>query len=206
MRLFAGIPLDAAARAFVVAAVDTLKHEGVRARWTPAENWHVTLAFLGDVADTAAPAIATAFHAVVGRSIPERPVLGQPVLGQASLAPFSLHMSTIGAFPNPRRPRVLWVGGHEQEPQFDTAALALRAAFEPLGFHFDDVPVAHVTIGRTTGAASFQAQRLAAVHAMPVTRLALFESVRGPAGVRYEEREVIFLSNNVVTAVKKDRT
>jgi 2'-5' RNA ligase len=196
MRLFAGIPLDAAARAFVAAAVDALKHEGVRARWTPAENWHVTLAFLGDVDDTAAPAIATAFRSVIAR----------PVLGQASLASFSLHLSTIGAFPDPRRPRVLWVGGHEQDPQFDAAALASRAAFEPLGFHFDDVPVAHVTIGRTTGSASFHVQRLAAVHSMPVTRLALFESVQGPAGVRYEEREVIFLSNNVVTAVKKDRT
>jgi hypothetical protein len=41
---------------------------------------------------------------------------------------------------------------------------------------------------------------------MPVTRLVLFESNRTPAGVRYEEREVTLLSNNVVTAVKKDRT
>jgi 2'-5' RNA ligase len=191
MRLFAGIPLDAEARTFVAIAVDALKLEGFRARWTPADNWHVTLAFLGDVDEAAVPAIASAFHAVPG---------------QASLAPFSLQLSSIGAFPNPRRPRVLWLGGQEQEPQFDAAAFALRSAFEPLGFHFDDPPMAHVTIGRTTGSAPLRAPRLAAAHAMPVSRLALFESVRTPAGVRYEEREVLFLSNNVVTAMKKDRT
>jgi 2'-5' RNA ligase len=184
MRLFAGIPLDADARAFVAVAVDALKSYGLRARWTPAENWHVTLAFLGDVDDAAVPAIASAFCSVLGR---------------ASLAPFPLHLSTIGAFPSPRRPRVLWVGGQEQEPQFATAAFALRSAFEPLGFHFDDMPLAHVTIGRTIGSAPFRAPRLAATHEMPVTRLALFESVRAPAGVRYEEREVIFLASNIVT-------
>jgi 2'-5' RNA ligase len=216
MRLFAGIPLDVEARAFVAAAVDALKHEGVRARWTPPENWHVTLAFLGDVDSATVPAITAAFNSLSDRDPTDRrdPVLGQaslahdrkPVLGQASLAPFSLHLSTVGAFPNPQRPRVLWVGGHEQEALFDAAALALRSSFEPLGFHFDELPMAHVTIGRSTGSAPLRAPRLAAAHAMPVTRLVLFESIRTPAGVRYEEREVIFLSNNVVTAVKKDRT
>jgi 2'-5' RNA ligase len=181
MRLFAGIPLDAAARTFVAIAVDALKLEGFRARWTPAENWHVTLAFLGDVNEAAVPAITSAFHTVQG---------------QLSLAAFS----------NPRRPRVLWVGGQDQEPQFGAAALALRSAFELLGFHFDDLSTAHVTIGRTTGSAPLRAPRLAAAHAMPVTRLVLFESVRTPAGVRYEEREVLFLSNSVVIAMKKDRT
>jgi len=197
VRLFAGIPLDFEARAFVATAVDALKHEGVRARWTPPENWHVTLAFLGDIDNATVPAITAAFNSLPGRD---------PVLGQASLAPFSLHLSTVGAFPNPQRPRVLWVGGHEQEAPFDAAALALRSSFEPLGFQFDEPPMAHVTIGRSTGSAPLRAPRLAAAHAMPVTRLVLFESIRTPAGVRYEEREVTLLSNNVVTAVKKDRT
>jgi 2'-5' RNA ligase len=194
MRLFAGIPLDAAARAYVSVAADALKHDGLRARWTPAENWHVTLAFLGDVDDAAVPAITASFRSIENRSV------AQP------LAQFSLHLSTVGAFPNPRRPRVLWVGSHEQEPQFETTALALRRAFEPLAFHFDDAPMAHVTIGRTIGSAPLRVPQLAGVHSMSVTRLALFESVRAPAGVRYEEREVVFLPNSIVTAVKKDRT
>jgi 2'-5' RNA ligase len=210
MRLFAGIPLDAAARKYVAVAADALKRNGVRVRWTPAENWHVTLAFLGDVDDASVPAIVTAFHSVEGRPELGRSVLGHPVLGQASLAQplvsFSLHLSTLGAFPNAHRPRVLWVGGREQEPRFVATALALRSAFEPLGFHFDDAPQAHVTIGRTTGSAALRAPQLAAAHAMPVTRLSLFESVRASAGVRYVEREVIFLPDSIVTAVKKDRT
>jgi 2'-5' RNA ligase len=88
---------------------------------------------------------------------------------------------------------VLWVGGDEQDPALDATALALRAAFTPLGFTFDDAALAHVTIGRTNGFAPLQAPPLDSAISMPVTRLVLFESVRGRAGVRYVEREVILL-------------
>ncbi len=172
VRLFAGIPLDDAARSYVAAAVAALRQDGVRARWVPPANWHVTLAFLGDVDDDRYGEIAAAFHTVVG---------------QASLA---LGLSCVGAFPSNKRPRVLWVGG-EQSAEFDATAKAVRAAFAPLDFHFDDGDLqAHVTVGRANGAPMLLAPRLEAPLAMPVMRIALFESVREPAGVRYVEREV----------------
>ena len=45
----------------------------------------------------------------------------------------------------------------------------------------------------TNGFAPLQAPPLDSAISMPVTRLVLFESVRGRAGVRYVEREVILL-------------
>jgi RNA 2',3'-cyclic 3'-phosphodiesterase len=177
VRLFAGIPLDDAARTLVAAAVAALRQDGVRARWVPPANWHVTLAFLGDVDDDRYAAVAAAFHLVVGQ------------------APLALNLSCVGAFPGNKRPRVLWVGG-EQSAEFDATARAVRAAFAPLNFHFDDDDLqAHVTVGRANGAPLLLAPKLEAPFAMPVTRIALFESVRAPAGVRYVEREVKTVDN-----------
>ena len=174
MRLFAAIPLDDIARAYVATALDALRREGISARWVVPENWHVTLAFLGDVDDSRFPAIAEAFKSV------ELPL-------------FSLQLSRVGAFPNLRRPRVLWVGDHETDSAFGAAALAMRAAFSPLGFRFDDVATAHVTIGRANGSTPLRPPSLNNAISMPVTRLVLYESARGPAGVRYVEREEVIL-------------
>jgi 2'-5' RNA ligase len=174
VRLFAGIPLDDAARSYVASAVVALQQGGVRARWVRPENWHVTLAFLGDVDDDRYAAIASAFHALV--------------VGQGSLG---LNLSGIGAFPSSKLPRVIWVGG-EQSPDFNATAKEVRAAFIPLGFDFgdDDDLRAHVTVGRANGLPMLLAPKLEAPIVMPVTRIVLFESVRAPAGVRYVEREV----------------
>jgi 2'-5' RNA ligase len=188
VRLFAAIPLDAGARTYVATALDALKREGVRARWVPPENWHVTLAFLGEVADANTPAVIAAFRSVVQGTI-----LEQASLAQSKIARFSLQLSHIGAFPHLRRPRVIWVGGREPDPSFERAAQALRAAFSVLGFVFDGAATPHVTIGRTVGSVPLRAPQLNAEYSMPVTRFVLFESARVPAGVRYPEREEIIL-------------
>ncbi|HEY5095422.1 MAG TPA: RNA 2',3'-cyclic phosphodiesterase [Candidatus Eremiobacteraceae bacterium] len=188
VRLFAAIPLDAGARTYVATALDALKREGARARWVRPENWHVTIAFLGEVADAGLPAVILAFRSVVQSS-----VLGQASLAQSMIKPFSLQLSSIGAFPNLLRPRVIWVGGREPDLAFERASLALRTAFASLGFRFDDAATPHATIGRTNGSTPLRAPQLSVEFSMPVTRLVLFESVLGPAGVRYPEREEIIL-------------
>jgi RNA 2',3'-cyclic 3'-phosphodiesterase len=174
VRLFAGIPLDDAARTCVASAVAALRQTGYRARWVRPENWHVTLAFLGDVDDARYATIAAAFHAMA--------------VGQAMLF---LNLSHIGAFPSTRRPRVVWTGG-DQSPEFNATAKAVRAAFIPLGFDFgdDDDLRAHVTVGRANGLQMLPAPKLEAAISMPVTRMVLFESARAAGGVRYDEREV----------------
>lgn len=179
VKLFAGIPLNDAARAYVAQAADALKRSGVLARWAPAENWHVTLAFLGEIDVARTATVVSAFVSI----------RNQP--------PFSLRLSCIGAFPSLRRPRVLWVGGDEQEPKFSAAAQSLRSAFASLGFRFDDAALAHVTIGRSKGSAPFIPPQLGTAISIPVTRLALFESVRTSAGVGYVEREVVLLNGSL---------
>jgi RNA 2',3'-cyclic 3'-phosphodiesterase len=63
------------------------------ARWSASPPFHLTLAFLGDVADGDLNAVCTA-------------------VATACLAfpPFDLRLEGVGAFPNPARPRVIWAG------------------------------------------------------------------------------------------------
>ena len=62
-----------------------------RARWTPPENVHLTLRFLGDRSAERAQELAAAARAAL-----------------ASLAPLEVELTVGGCF-TPRRPRVLWI-------------------------------------------------------------------------------------------------
>jgi 2'-5' RNA ligase len=62
-------------------------------RWTGPEDWHVTLAFLGDVPDPVATGLAPAL---------ERAAAGH--------RPFPLALAGAGAFPAAPQARVLWCG------------------------------------------------------------------------------------------------
>ena len=63
------------------------------ARWVSPEMFHVTLAFLGDVPDVDLN--------VVCRAVAE---------ASKGVKPFTLNLQSLGAFPDPTRPRVAWVG------------------------------------------------------------------------------------------------
>ncbi len=62
-------------------------------KWVEEENLHVTLLFLGEVVDRDVPALCKA----VADCCAER-------------NSFPLSIESVGCFPNPRRPRVVWAG------------------------------------------------------------------------------------------------
>ncbi|HLJ84822.1 MAG TPA: RNA 2',3'-cyclic phosphodiesterase [Candidatus Eremiobacteraceae bacterium] len=178
MRLFAGIPLDEAARAFVADAADRLARTGVSLKWVRHENWHVTVAFLGELAE---PRVAEARQAFVRVA--------------ALCEPFRLSLAAIGAFPNLRRPRAVYVGGESLADGFARTAAAVRSEFTGLGFRFDDDAIAHVTIARSDGRSPIDAPALPSSVEMPVRRLVLFASVPAAGSVRYDEIESVDLRN-----------
>ena len=90
MRLFVALYPSPSAVAELAAAMPPLPPQW---RPVPVEQWHLTLAFLGEVADFRLPELA------------ER--LGRAAARSGSLA---LALSGAGAFPSARRARVLWAG------------------------------------------------------------------------------------------------
>ena len=97
---------------------------------------HLTLLFLGEVDDRELPAVCK----VVAEACAEQPS-------------FSMTVEGVGCFPNPRRPRVLWVGVSEGKED----VVALHDRLEPplldLGCYRreDRQYTPHLTLGRVTG-------------------------------------------------------
>jgi 2'-5' RNA ligase len=159
-RLFIGIELDDAARARCDAVTDALSRAGFAARFETSDKLHVTLAFLGNVETSQYDAI----DASLGESAKR-------------CAPFTLHLDKAGAFPNERRPRVVYVGAREQVEAYRNIATTVRRAYAELGFTFKEDPVAHVTIARVKEASGPLPLIEVAPFTLDVRAISLFESI-----------------------------
>jgi 2'-5' RNA ligase len=101
-------------------------------RWTRPEGIHLTLKFLGDVQADRLAAIAETLQTAC-----------------ASYLPFSLSIDGMGVFPNPRRPRVVWIGVDEPTGTLNRLQRDVDRAIAPLGFPSERRPFSpHLTLGR----------------------------------------------------------
>lgn len=99
-RTFIAVPLEEGVRAKIVGLQEELAQAGTDVKWVEPENLHVTLLFLGEVDLRDSVDICRAIHRVTER-----------------LPPFAMTVSSVGCFPNLRRPRTLWVGVAEGNPE-----------------------------------------------------------------------------------------
>jgi 2'-5' RNA ligase len=131
-RTFIALPVPGAVRTKLEALQRSLAQGTEEARWVGPDAFHLTLAFLGDVAD---PDLNTVCLAVA-ESVRKQPR-------------FSLQVRGLGAFPDAGRPRVLWAGidgdlealASVQRAAFDAAT---RAGYRPADERFHP----HVTLAR----------------------------------------------------------
>lgn len=132
LRLFVAVNLEPALRDRVFAAAQPLREALGRAvSWTGPHNLHLTLRFLGEQPAERAPFVGDAL-AAAARPVPAH----------------ALAIGGLGAFPDLRRPRVLWLG-IEANPALsvlynavDRALASLDIAPEARAFH------PHLTLGR----------------------------------------------------------
>jgi RNA 2',3'-cyclic 3'-phosphodiesterase len=116
MRLFVAIAPPPAVLDELEATVAPLRPAWPALRWTGREAWHVTLAFLGEVSEDAATALGPRL---------ERAALRHPGL--------SLSFGAGGAFPAPRRARVLWTGLHGDRRALEALARSIAAGARRAG-------------------------------------------------------------------------
>jgi len=107
-------------------------------------------------------------------------------------AAFAAMLGPLGAFPNPRRARVLWAGMTEGGERLTALAQALEAALRRKGFdRAEHAFTAHLTIGRVRDPRADWTERLAAVSVEPggarftVDRICVVESKLSPQGSTY---------------------
>lgn len=149
-------------------------------RWVRPEGVHLTLQFLGDVPRTQVPAIEQALRDAC-----------------AGARPTEVHTAGVGVFPNPNRPRVLWIGLEgDLQPLFDVER-AIGRALSPLGYKPDKPFNPHMTLGRVRdhirpdeAAAIAKALADAAKHPPPpvdftADSVSLMQSTLQPGGSQY---------------------
>ena len=133
VRSFIAIPVPSEGIRALQDVVKGLEPEiGRHVRWVRPEGIHLTLKFMGDI-----PA------ATVERVLEALP----PVA--AGFRPFELSITGLGVFPNPRRPRVLWVGLDGGLEVLSELQLAVDEAVGRLGLPKEQRAFSpHLTLGR----------------------------------------------------------
>jgi 2'-5' RNA ligase len=170
MRLFVAADLDVASREACARVAEHLRERGWPGRWVAPENYHLTVAFLGSVDPARLPDVVKAVQDAAPR-----------------VAPFDVPLDAVGAFPNSRRPRVVWVGPGAAVLAFGTLCGVVRSELAALGFTFEPHADAHVTLARAAGpTVALPAVDPPRIAPLPVAALTVYESFTERAGARYE--------------------
>ena len=167
--MFIALPLPAS----LIPALRAIQTAPFPARWQSEAQLHLTLGFLGDVAERDAAAVDDALAAV-------------------SAPPLTLSLAGVGHFAEGKRAYSLWAGVSPREPVTALAAKiadACRRAGHPIE---QRRYVPHITVARMRMDEQAVVPWLIAhgsLDSAPVIvhRFALFQSHLGPEGARYEQ-------------------
>lgn len=145
MRLFVAIDISESTRAQLREVRHALERRLAAAGRAPRVTWvaddaaHVTVRFIGEVPDATADRVRAALRTPFAQ------------------APYDLVFSGTGAFPNSRRPRVVWIGalhGHEQSAEL---AAAVNQRLNPVVGQGEARPFrAHLTVARVKESVPFE--------------------------------------------------
>ena len=162
MRLFAGLGLPDPLRARLAALYGSLPG----ARWTPPENLHLTLRFIGEVRSDIADEVDHALAAIRARGFP-------------------LTLRGTGIFERGGRPAVLYAA-IERDPRLDHLHGKIETAMQRIGLAAERRRFQpHVSLARVDAVAPaalaswMQAHNLLRSESVAVTHYTLFSSLRG---------------------------
>lgn len=189
IRAFIAVTLDPQVVDKIADASARLRLEMAGVRWVAPANFHLTLKFLGG--------IDAAMIEPIGTAIRQRLSLFQR---------FTINAKGLGVFPDPKRPRVLWVG--LTGDRLVSLASIVESALQPVGFTAETRKFTpHLTIGRWRQADrapkslvqqlenwksyEFGESDVASVH--------LIQSVLNPKGASYSRLVTIPLSAERIT-------
>lgn len=132
MRLFFCVELAAEVKKDLAEVAQRLRNVLGDGSWVPMENYHLTVRFLGEVAEEIVPKLLEE-----GKSAAQETM------------PFTLTLEVLGGFPQTKAARVLWVGPRAEVPEHKRLCQKVERAVQALGFPPErKEPVPHVTLAR----------------------------------------------------------
>jgi len=132
IRAFISIELPEPVRLLLQEEVFLLRKAGGRASWVRAEHMHLTLRFLDEITEEQKSALSECLRNVCTNS-----------------TALKLAVEGLGAFPNLRKPDVIWAGVRLVEGNLTALQQGIEQAAETVGLHPDNKPFhPHVTLAR----------------------------------------------------------
>jgi len=101
----------------------------IKAKPVELHNMHFTVQFLGEVSEEVVGKISDALNSI-------------------EFSSFSISFASIGVFPKPNSPRVIWIGTDDGINELEKLAEIIRSKMSHLGFSPDKKFKPHVTIFR----------------------------------------------------------
>lgn len=175
-RLFIGIPMSCEITRNKVRSWQTVPGLNLnRLAWTPYQNWHITLVFLGAVPESSVALLSQIIEDAFDNC-------------QA----YTSSLTGIGVFPPTGKPNVLWLGLENLQPVLP-AYQKLTSLLLQNNFTLDSKPLkAHLTIARIKSLQNpgaffslLQNYQHTFFETVPINQISLYESVSSPNGVKY---------------------
>jgi 2'-5' RNA ligase len=181
IRSFLAFSLPDAFRSVIEDVLPDLRDASRDVKWVQPGSVHLTVVFLGSLPEVS---LAGVKQAAAGACTGE--------------APFRLAVKGTGFFPNPRRPRVVWLGLEGEIERMGSLRDALQDALEPFGIQRETRPFRpHLTLGRfrKQGRMNRSLEEAMALHQdvsspeCTLSELVLFRSDLRPTGAVYTALE-----------------
>ena len=173
VRAFLAIPLPRQLQESIRVIQTELQASIAEARWTRPENLHLTLHFFGEIDQETLEKLKVSVLSIKGCQ-----------------RPFQVEVKGLGAFPNPYRPRVIWLG-LKPRGQLEQLHRAIEPCLSQAGLTTDSRPYSpHLTIGRLRGdkldlTELFSSMQQKTIEPLTVDRLILYESRLRPEGAQH---------------------
>jgi len=150
----------------------------LRAKPVALNNMHFTMLFLGEISEKISFKV-------------------QDALNSIQFEEFDVKFQGVGAFPNTRSPRIVWIGTDEQGGrQLCELASTVEDTLSPLGFHSDKPFRSHITIFRIKNKIGNISDKLEGLSStefgvQKISEIKLKKSVLTSTGPNYTDLQVI---------------
>jgi len=186
-RIFIAVELDSTLHQAVIELQHQLEAAGARVHWNKPGQLHFTVRFIGEITPAQVALVKVATREAV-----------------SEIAPFTITLRRLGAFPSFQRPQVVWVGVEDGAAELQALAAKLETQLAHHRFPPEERPFRpHLTLARIRDerqwgdvVRALTQFRDAAVGSQQVQAVTVMESELTPRGPVYTRVEEVSLHNH----------
>jgi len=175
MRVFVSVEISD--EQVINAIMDFQSKIKIKAKAVQPKNLHFTLQFLGEISDEQVENVRRAVRSI-------------------KFSSFTINFRGVGAFPNLRSPRIIWIGTDDDGNNLKELANKVENVMAPIGFTSDKPFKSHITIFRIKNKINNMNEELKKFElyefgSQQISEIKLKQSILTPQGPLYSDIEVI---------------